>query len=109
MNQENLEPQDDLLRYFEKVTDKSIRTREDLDRYLSCVEEVRPQWFHVNRPARGWPLVQRIILVVLFGVALVQYVMIDVIVEIASLRQTLYFAPATTPETKPAPDKSGRA
>ena len=105
MNQDRLRPQEDLLRYFEQVSDKSVRTPEDLEKYLACVQEVRPQWLHVNRVARGWPLVQQIVLVLLFGFALVQYLVMDVLVEIVSLREVIYFVPTSRTDTRAAAHK----
>jgi hypothetical protein len=106
---EELEPQEDLLRYFEKVSNRPVRTREDLENYLGFVDEVKPQWLHVNRAARGWPLAQRIVLVVLFGFAVVQYYVVDVIAEIASLRGTTYFVPPAGPDARSAAARPDRA
>jgi hypothetical protein len=88
---ERLDPQEDLVNYFERVTGHGMKTREDLERYLDCAQEVRPQWLHVNRVPRGANLFKQIALGVLLVIAVVQYVSMDVLVEIASLPSTTYF------------------
>lgn len=88
---ERLEAQEDLVNYFERVTGRGIKTREDLERYLDCAQEVRPQWLHVNHVPRGSNLFKQIVLAVLFVIAVVQYVSMDVLVDIASLPRTTYF------------------
>lgn len=90
---ERLEAQEDLVSYFERVSGHSIRTREDLERYLDCAREVRPQWVHVNRVPKGASLVRQIVLAVLFLIAVVQYVSMDVLVEIARVPSNTYFSP----------------
>ena len=88
---DRLDPQEDLVAYFERVTGKRIRTREDLERYLECAKEVRPQWLHVNRAPHGSALLRQIVLAALFVIAVVEYVSMDVLVEIASMPSTTYF------------------
>lgn len=91
---DRLDPQEDLVGYFERVTGKRIRTREDLERYLECAQEVRPQWLHVNRVPQGSALFKQIVLAALLAIAVVQYVSMDVLVEIASMPSTTYFVSA---------------
>ena len=88
---ERLDAQEDLVNYFERVTGRSIRSRADLDRYLDCAQEVRPQWLHVNRIPTGSTFFKQIVLAVLLVIAVVQYVSLDALVEIASLPRTTYF------------------
>ena len=89
---ERLEAQEDLVTYFERVTGHGIKTREDLERYFDCAQEVRPQWVHVNRVPKGSALVRQIILAVLLVIAVVQYVSMDVLVEIARMPTNTYFS-----------------
>ena len=88
---DRLDPQEDLVGYFERSTGQRIRTRADLERYLDCAEEVRPQWLQINRVPRGSTLFKQIVLVLLFVIALAQYVTMDTLVEIAKLPSNIYF------------------
>jgi len=89
---DKLDPQEDLVNYFERVSGHSLRGKADLDRYLDYARDVRPSlWLHVNRVSQGWALVKQLILVLLFAVALGQYIFLDVFVEVASLQRTVYF------------------
>ncbi|HEX2566882.1 MAG TPA: hypothetical protein VHN19_05755 [Burkholderiales bacterium] len=86
-----LDPQEDLVGYFERSTGQRIRTRADLERYLDCAEEVRPQWLEVDRIPRGSALFKQIVLALLFLIALAQYVTMDTLLEIARLPSNIYF------------------
>ena len=88
---ERLDAQEDLVSYFERVTGRGIKTREDLERYLDCAKEVRPQWVHVNRVPDAPALFKQIVLAVLLVIAVVQYVSLDVLIEIATMPSTTYF------------------
>jgi len=88
---DRLDPQEDLVGYFERSTGQRIRTRADLERYLDCAEEVRPQWLEVNRVPRGSALFKQIVLVLLFVIALAQYITMDTLVEIAKIPSNIYF------------------
>ena len=88
---ERLDTQEDLVSYFERVTGHGIRSRADLERYLDCAQEVRPQWLHVNRIPTGSGFFKQIVLAVLLVIAVGQYVALDALVEIASLPRTTYF------------------
>jgi len=88
---ERLDAQEDLVHYFERVTGHGMKTKEDLERYFDCAREVRPQWVHLNRLPRGGALLRQVVLAVLFVIVAVQYVSLDVLVEIASLPHTTYF------------------
>ena len=89
--QAKLDPQEDLLNYFERVNGWRLKTKGDLDRYLDYAQEVRPPWLRASRVERGWPLLKQILLAVLFAVAAGQYIFLDAAVEIASLPGTIYF------------------
>lgn len=88
---ERLDAQEDLVNYFERVTGHAIRSRADLDRYLDYAQDVRPQWLHVNRVPTGSAFFKQIVLALLLVIAVVQYVALDALVEIASLPGTTYF------------------
>ena len=92
---DRLEPQEDLVDYFERSTGRRIRTRADLERYLDCAQEVRPQWHHINRVPTGSSLFKQIVLALLFAIAVVQYVTMDVLVEIAKIPSNIYIVPST--------------
>ncbi len=92
--------QEDLLLYYERVSGRILRTQADLDRFLDCAQEVRPQWLHVNRPPRGMALAKQIVLALLFAFASLQYFVLDVVTEIAALRENVYMAPARLPSTR---------
>ena len=88
-----LDPQEDLVAYFERSTGQRIRSSADLERYLDCAEEIRPQWLHVTSVPKGSALLKQIVLALLFVIAAVQYVTMDVLVEIARLPANTYFVP----------------
>lgn len=92
-----LNPQEDLVNYFERSVGRGIKTKADLESYLAYAEEVRPVAVHLEEPPHSWSTVKQLVLAALFAIAVGQYIFIDVVVEIASLSHTLYFTPSSAP------------
>jgi hypothetical protein len=86
------ETREELLRYLEQVSGHSLRTRQDVDRFLRFLDEVHP---HKNpAPAdTGWSIAKRLILAVLLGFAVFQYYAVDVVTEIMLIEKVKFLTP----------------
>lgn len=97
MSDKEPETREELLQHLEKLSGRTLKTREDIQAYVRDVSERKA----LDKPAvRRWLKVKRLTLVVLLGFAVIQYYMLDVLLEIASLRSTTFFVPASTPMLK---------
>lgn len=90
-----LDPQEDLVNYYERSVGRGLKTQADLESYLACAEEIRPVSVHLEQPARPWGAVKEIVLAALFALALGHYIYVDVALEIASMQHTIYFTPGS--------------
>lgn len=90
---------EELLRHLEQISGRSIRTRADLEAYLN---EVKAQAAQPSRTARRWAIVKHATLGVGLLIAVLQYYLIDIYVQVASLQGVQFFNPVAPPVRKSA-------
>ena len=93
----NPESRQELIEYLEQVSGRRIRTREDIKAYL---DEVAARKAADEPSVRRWQQAKTITLIGLATFAFVQYYMMDVMVQILSLRETTVFVPVSAPMVK---------
>jgi hypothetical protein len=91
------ETREELLQHLEKLTGRTLRTREDIQAY---VREVAARKAADDPSVRRWLKAKRITLVALLAFGVIQYYILDVLLEIVSMRTTTFFVPASTPVLK---------
>lgn len=93
MSEGKPESREELVQHLEKLTGRTLRTREDIQAYVREVSERKA----TDLPSvRRWLNAKRITLVALLAFGVVQYYILDVLLEIASMRTTTFFVPAST-------------
>ena len=90
---------EELLQHLEKISGRSIRTRADLEAY---VNEVKAQVARPSPAARRWAIVKHATLGVGLLIAVLQYYLIDIYVQVASLQGMQFFTPVAAPVRKSA-------
>jgi hypothetical protein len=88
------ETRNELVQHLETLTGRTLKTRQDVRSY---VREVSARKATDAPPVRRWLKAKKITLIALLGFSVMQYYILDVLLEIVSLRTTTYFVPATTP------------
>jgi hypothetical protein len=91
------ENREELVQHLEKLTGRTLRTREDIQAY---VREVSARKATDQPSVRRWLNAKRITLVALLAFGVIQYYILDVLLEIASMRGTTFFVPASAPMLK---------
>jgi len=91
------ETREELLEYLESLTGRRLRTRADIQNY---VREVGARKAEDEPSVRRWLKLKRITLVALLAFGGMQYYMLDVLLEIASMRSNTFFVPASLPVMK---------
>jgi hypothetical protein len=87
------ETREELVQHLEKLTGRTLRTRAEIQAYVREVSERKA----TDLPSvRRWLNAKRITLVALLAFGVVQYYILDVLLEIASMRTTTFFVPAST-------------
>ena len=94
MSEKALESREQLIQYLEQVSGRSIRTREDIKAY---VEEMSARKAADDPSVRWWQKAKTVMLAVLTVSSLMQYYLMDVLVQVVSLRETTFFVPVSTP------------
>jgi hypothetical protein len=87
------ETREELVQHLEKLTGRTLKTREDIAAY---VREAAARRAGDQPSVRRWLKAKKVTLVALLAFSLVQYYILDVLLEIASLRTTTFFVPAST-------------
>lgn len=93
MSEPQAETREELLQYLEKLTGWTFRTRADVQAY---VRELAERKATEERSGRGWLNAKQITFGALLVFGVLQYYMFDVLLDIASMRSTVFFVPATT-------------
>ena len=93
----NPESRQELVEYLEQVSGRRIRTREDIKAYL---DEVAARKAADEASVRRWQQAKTITLIGLATFAFIQYYMMDVMVQILSLRETTVFVPVSVPTVR---------
>jgi hypothetical protein len=81
-----------LLQYLEQLSGRSIRTRAELDDYLNELE-ARAQAAQPRRAGRRWSIAKHATLGVGLLIALLQYYLIDIYVQIETLQHVRFLSP----------------
>lgn len=85
------ESREELIQHLESLTGRTLKTREDIAAYL---REVAARSAADTPSVQRWSSVKKITLIVLFAFGLIQYYILEVMLEIATIRSTTYFVPA---------------
>jgi hypothetical protein len=91
------ETREELIQHLEQLTGRTLRTRADIEAY---VREVRARKANEQPSVRRWLKVKRITLLALLAFGVMQYYILDVLLEIVSMRTTTFFVPAAPPMLK---------
>jgi len=91
------ETREELVQHLEKLTGRTLRTREDIQAY---VREVSARKATDQPSVRRWLNAKKITLIALLALSVLQYYILDVLLQIASMRAPTYFVPASTPKLK---------
>ena len=94
MSEREPESREELIQHLERLTGRSLKTREDIQAY---VREVAARKASDQPSVRRWLGVKKATLIALLAFGVIQYYMLDVMLEIVSMRTTTYFVPARTP------------
>ena len=85
------ETREELIQHLEKLTGRTLKTREDIAAYVREVSARRA----ADRPSvQRWLKVKNATLVALLAFGVIQYYVVDVMLEIVSMRTTTFFVPA---------------
>jgi hypothetical protein len=90
------EPREELLRYLEQVSGRSLRTRAELDAYLQELK-AKAQQAAPSRAERRWTIARHATLGVGLLLAALQYYLIDIYVQILSMQRLQFLNPEATP------------
>ena len=88
---------EELIQHLEKLTGRTLKTREDIAAY---VREVKARSAADEPSVQRWLKAKKVTLIALFAFGIVQYYVLDVMLEIASMRSTTFFVPASTQTLK---------
>ncbi len=91
------ETREELVQHLEKLTGRSLRTREDIQAY---VREVAARRAADQPSVRRWLKVKKVTLLVLLAFSVMQYYVLDVMLEIVSLPSTTFVVPVRSPLMK---------
>jgi len=88
---------EELVQYLESLTGRTFHTREDIQSY---VREVSARKAAEEPSVRRWLKVKKLTLIALLAFSVMQYYILDVLLEITSMRSTTFFIPASVPVMK---------
>ena len=88
------ESREELIQHLEKLTGRTLKTREDIAAY---VREVSSREAADQPSVRRWLKAKQVTLIALFAFGVIQYYILDVMLEIVSMRSTTFFVPASAP------------
>jgi hypothetical protein len=88
------ESREELIQHLEKLTGRPLKTREDIQAYVRALSARKAS----DEPAvRRWLTVKKATLAALLAFGVIQYYMLDVMLEIVSMPTTTFFVPARAP------------
>jgi hypothetical protein len=87
------ETREELIQHLEKLTGRTLKTREDIAAY---VREAAGRRAGDQPSVQRWLKAKKVMLIALFAFSVVQYYILDVMLEIVSMRSTTFFVPAST-------------
>jgi hypothetical protein len=91
------ETREELIQHLEQLTGRALRTRADIQTY---VQEAAARKASDQPSVRRWLRAKKATLIVLLAFGVIQYYVLDVMLEIASLPQNIYFVPVKAPLLK---------
>ncbi len=94
MSEAQPETREELVQHLGKLTGRTLRTREDIQAY---VREVSARKASDQPAVQRWLKTKRITLAALLAFGVLQYYILDVLLEIVSMRSNTFFVPVTTP------------
>lgn len=86
------ETREELIQHLEKLTGRTLKTREDIAAY---VREAAARRAGEQPSVQRWLKAKKVTLIALFAFSVVQYYILDVMLEIASMPSTTFFVPAS--------------
>ncbi len=78
---------EELLRYLEQMSGRTIRTREDVETYVQQLKGSKAE----EASARRWQTAKTAVLLFLACAAALQYYLLDIMLQIASLPHVTFF------------------
>jgi hypothetical protein len=78
---------EDLLHYLEEISGRSIRTRADVEQYVEQMSAAKAK----ESAARRWQVAKTAVLLILVTAAALQYYLLDIMLQMASLRHITFF------------------
>ena len=84
---------EELLQYLDQLAGRSIRTRAELESYLNELK-ARQEPAQAKSLDRRWAVAKHAVLGVGLLIAVLQYYLIDIYVEIVSMQRVLFLSPA---------------
>lgn len=97
MSEREPETREELVQHLERLTGRTLKTREDIQAY---VKEVSARKATDEPSVRRWLKAKQVTLFALLVFGLFQYYLLDVFIEIMSLRSATFFVPAAATVTK---------
>ena len=88
------ETREELVQHLEKLTGRTLKTREDIAAY---VREVSARRASDEPSVKRWLKAKNATLIALLAFGFIQYYVLDVMLEIVSMRSTTFFVPARAP------------
>jgi hypothetical protein len=86
------ETREELLQHLEHLTGRSLKTRADIAAY---VREVSARKAADEPSVRRWLKVKKVTLIALLAFGVIQYYILDVMLEIVSMPSSTFFVPAS--------------
>jgi len=94
VGERQLESREQLVQHLERLTGRSLRTREEIQAYAREAAARRA----ADQPSvKRWLRVKKMTLVALLAFGFMQYYILDVLLQIASMHSTVYFVPVRAP------------
>jgi hypothetical protein len=91
------ETREELVQHLEQLTGRTLRTRADIRAYVS---EAAARKASEQPSVRRWLRVKKATLIALLAFGVIQYYVLDVMLQIAALPNNTYFVPVKTPLLK---------
>jgi hypothetical protein len=95
------ETREELIQQLEKLTGRTLKTRADVQAYFREAAERKAA---AQPSVRRWLKAKKVTLFALLAFSVIQYYILDVMLEIASMRSTTFFVPASARLIKSALD-----
>lgn len=87
------ESREELIQHLEKLTGRTLKTREDIAAY---VQEVSARKAADQPSVQRWVRAKKMTLIALLAFGVIQYYILDVMLEIVSMPSSTFFVPAST-------------